>query len=161
MLESSVVVTAGELVEVAAGYRRYLLVERGLSDATAECYEPRARRFLAHRDGPEGPPAGRADGRRCERIPRARVPAAWCRVGAAAGVGRPFAAAVPVCGWVDHCTAGVGGARCGRVERPVAAAGPRFGDDHRSARSLRSAAHGRPAQLRDLAAAVSAGAAGQ
>src|SRR3954452_621447 len=54
MLESSVVVTAGELEEVAAGYRRYLLVERGLSDATAECYEPRARRFLAHRDGPEG-----------------------------------------------------------------------------------------------------------
>src|SRR4051794_17229538 len=54
MLESSVVVRAGELEEVAGGYRRYLLVERGLSDATAECYEPRARRFLAHRDGPEG-----------------------------------------------------------------------------------------------------------
>ena len=54
MLESSVVVTAGELEEVAVGYRRYLLLERGLSDATVECYEPRARRFLAHRDRPEG-----------------------------------------------------------------------------------------------------------
>ena len=54
MLEGSVVVTAGELEEVAVGYRRYLLLERGLSDATVECYEPRARRFLAHRDRPEG-----------------------------------------------------------------------------------------------------------
>jgi len=54
MFEGSVVVTAGELEEVAVGYRRYLLLERGLSDATVECYEPRARRFLAHRDGPEG-----------------------------------------------------------------------------------------------------------
>src|SRR4051812_12353403 len=95
MLESSVVVTAGELEEVAAGYRRYLLVERGLSDATAECYEPRARRFLAHRDGPEGLRLAELTAGRCERIPRARVPAAWCRVGAAAGVGRRFAAAVP------------------------------------------------------------------
>ncbi|MGB3185676.1 MAG: tyrosine-type recombinase/integrase [Ornithinimicrobium sp.] len=54
MSENSVVVGAGELEEVAAGYRRYLLVERGLSDATVESYEPRARRFLAQRDGPRG-----------------------------------------------------------------------------------------------------------
>ncbi|MCY7299054.1 MAG: site-specific integrase [Ilumatobacteraceae bacterium] len=54
MSESIVVVTAGELEEVAAGYRRYLRFERGLSDATVECYEPRARRFLAQREGPEG-----------------------------------------------------------------------------------------------------------
>lgn len=39
---------------MAAGYRRYLLVERGLSDATVDCYGPRARRFLAERDGPGG-----------------------------------------------------------------------------------------------------------
>lgn len=54
MPKSSVVVGTGALEEVAAGYRRYLLVERGLSDATVDCYEPRARRFLAQRDGPRG-----------------------------------------------------------------------------------------------------------
>lgn len=54
MSECSVVIRTGELEEVAAGYRRYLLVERGLSDATVDCYEPRARRFLAQRDGPRG-----------------------------------------------------------------------------------------------------------
>lgn len=36
---------------VVVGYRRWLLVERGLSETTAGCYEPRARRFLAQRDG--------------------------------------------------------------------------------------------------------------
>ena len=54
MRESRLVVTVGELEEVVAGYRRYLLFERGLSDATVECYEPRARRFLAGREGPGG-----------------------------------------------------------------------------------------------------------
>jgi integrase/recombinase XerD len=39
---------------VLAGYRRWLLVERGLREATAGCYEPRARRFLAQCDGLEG-----------------------------------------------------------------------------------------------------------
>jgi integrase/recombinase XerD len=39
---------------VAVGYRRYLLIERGLSGATVDCYERRARRFLARRDGPGG-----------------------------------------------------------------------------------------------------------
>jgi integrase/recombinase XerD len=32
---------------VLAGYRRYLLLERGLSETTAACYEPRARLFLS------------------------------------------------------------------------------------------------------------------
>jgi integrase/recombinase XerD len=54
MLGSSVEVRARELEVVAAGYRRYLLFERGLSDATVDCYEPRARRFLAQRDGSRG-----------------------------------------------------------------------------------------------------------
>lgn len=47
MSEYGVEVAPRELEEVAAGYRRYLLVERGLSVATVDCYEPRARRFLA------------------------------------------------------------------------------------------------------------------
>src|SRR3954451_19720299 len=54
MLESSVVVTAGEVGEAAAGYRRPLLGGRLLIDATAEGYEPRGGRSSAHRDGPEG-----------------------------------------------------------------------------------------------------------
>jgi integrase/recombinase XerD len=44
----------GAVERVLAGYRRYLLVERGLSEATALCYEPRARVFLAQREGLEG-----------------------------------------------------------------------------------------------------------
>lgn len=36
---------------VLAGYRRYLLVERGLSEATVDGYESAARLFLSERDG--------------------------------------------------------------------------------------------------------------
>ena len=54
MPESSVVVAADDLEEVTAGYRRYLLVERGLSSETVASYVPRARRFLAGRDGAGG-----------------------------------------------------------------------------------------------------------
>jgi integrase/recombinase XerD len=39
---------------VLAGYRRYLLLERGLSETTAACYEPRARLFLSQCEGLEG-----------------------------------------------------------------------------------------------------------
>jgi integrase/recombinase XerD len=39
---------------VLAGYRRYLLLERGVSETTAACYEPRARLFLSQREGLEG-----------------------------------------------------------------------------------------------------------
>jgi site-specific recombinase XerD len=46
-MESQNEVGAQELEVVVAGYRHYLQVERGLSDATVACYEPRARRFLA------------------------------------------------------------------------------------------------------------------
>ncbi len=44
----------GDAVErLLAGYRRYLRFERGVCEATADCYEPRARRFLARRRGLE------------------------------------------------------------------------------------------------------------
>jgi integrase/recombinase XerD len=43
-----------ELERVLAGYRSYLLFERGVSTTTADCYEPRARRFLAQREGMKG-----------------------------------------------------------------------------------------------------------
>lgn len=46
-MDSRNVVGARELEVVVAGYRHYLQVERGLSDATVAGYEPRARRFLA------------------------------------------------------------------------------------------------------------------
>jgi integrase/recombinase XerD len=39
------------LESVLGGYRSYLLDERGLSEATAVCYEPRARLFLSSREG--------------------------------------------------------------------------------------------------------------
>lgn len=39
---------------VLVGYRRYLLEERGLATTTADCYEPRARRFLAQYVGLRG-----------------------------------------------------------------------------------------------------------
>lgn len=45
---------SGSAVErVLVGYRRWLLVERGLREATAVCYEPRARLFLSQREGLE------------------------------------------------------------------------------------------------------------
>src|SRR5437773_238365 len=40
--------------EVLAAYRSYLLRERGLSNATVDCYERRARRFLVDRAGADG-----------------------------------------------------------------------------------------------------------
>ncbi len=43
----------GAVERVLAGYRRYLVVERGLSEATVVCYEPRARLFLSSREGLE------------------------------------------------------------------------------------------------------------
>lgn len=39
----------GAVERVLTGYRRYLLLERGLSDATAASHEPRARLFLSAR----------------------------------------------------------------------------------------------------------------
>lgn len=45
---------AGSVDGVLAGYRRYLLVERGVSETTAAVYEPRARLFLSQRAGLEG-----------------------------------------------------------------------------------------------------------
>lgn len=41
----------GAVERVLAGYRRYLLFERGVSETTAACYEPRARLFLSQREG--------------------------------------------------------------------------------------------------------------
>src|SRR5688500_8671415 len=44
----------GALERVLAGYRGYLLVERGVCETTADSYEPRARLFLSQRDGVAG-----------------------------------------------------------------------------------------------------------
>jgi site-specific recombinase XerD len=45
----------GPLEELLAGYRRYLRVERGLSEHTVlDAYGPAARLFLAGREGPDG-----------------------------------------------------------------------------------------------------------
>ncbi len=44
----------GAVDRVLAGYRRYLLLERGVSETTAACYVPRARLFLSQREGLEG-----------------------------------------------------------------------------------------------------------
>jgi integrase/recombinase XerD len=49
------VVAQGPLEELLADYRRYLLIERGLSDHTVlDAYGPAARLFLAGREGPDG-----------------------------------------------------------------------------------------------------------
>ena len=49
------VVAQGPLEELLADYRRYLLVERGLSEHTVlDAYVPAARLFLAGREGPDG-----------------------------------------------------------------------------------------------------------
>ena len=48
-------VSQGPLEELLAEYRRYLLVERGLSEHTVgDAYGPAARLFLAGREGPDG-----------------------------------------------------------------------------------------------------------
>ena len=44
----------GAVEKVLVGYRGYLLCERGLSEATVDCYERRARRFLSGRARLEG-----------------------------------------------------------------------------------------------------------
>ena len=49
------VVVQGPLEELLADYRRYLLIERRLSEHTAlDAYVPAARLFLAAREGPDG-----------------------------------------------------------------------------------------------------------
>jgi integrase/recombinase XerD len=49
------VVAHGPLEELLADYRRYLSIERGLSDHTVlDAYGPAARLFLAGREGPDG-----------------------------------------------------------------------------------------------------------
>jgi site-specific recombinase XerD len=49
------VVAQGPLEELLEGYRRYLSIERGLSDHTVlDAYEPAARLFLAGRERPDG-----------------------------------------------------------------------------------------------------------
>jgi site-specific recombinase XerD len=49
------VIAHGPLEELLADYRRYVLVERGLSDHTVlDAYGPAARLFLAGREGPGG-----------------------------------------------------------------------------------------------------------
>ena len=49
------VLVQGPLEELLAGYRRYLLVERRLSDHTVcDAYGPAARLFVAGREGPDG-----------------------------------------------------------------------------------------------------------
>jgi integrase/recombinase XerD len=44
----------GAVERVVAGYRRYLLFERGVCETTAACYERRARLFLWQRQGIDG-----------------------------------------------------------------------------------------------------------
>jgi len=44
----------GPLEELLAGYRSYLLCERGVREQTVVRYEPDVRLFLAGRDGPSG-----------------------------------------------------------------------------------------------------------
>ena len=46
--------TEGPLEELLAAYRRYLMVERGLSEKTVVNYVPAGRLFLAGREGPDG-----------------------------------------------------------------------------------------------------------
>jgi integrase/recombinase XerD len=48
------VVVEGPLEELLADYRRYLLLERGLSEKTVLNYVPAARLFLSGREGPDG-----------------------------------------------------------------------------------------------------------
>ena len=59
------VLAQGPLEELLADYRRYLLVERGLSEHTVlDAYGPAARLFLAGREGPDGLGPGAAVRRR-------------------------------------------------------------------------------------------------
>ena len=48
------VVADGPVEEVLAGYRRYMLSERGVKERTVAGYEPDARVFLSQREGLEG-----------------------------------------------------------------------------------------------------------
>jgi hypothetical protein len=86
---------------VLAGYRRYLLLERGLSETTAACYEPRARLFLSQCEELTGLALDRLTAADVSGF-LARVPAARCRVGAAVGGGRALGAALPASGGVDR-----------------------------------------------------------
>jgi integrase/recombinase XerD len=52
----SAVVAEGPLEQVLAEYRRYLLIERRLSEHTVGCYVPVARLFLEGKQGPDGRP---------------------------------------------------------------------------------------------------------
>ena len=104
------VVAQGPLEELLADYRRYLSIERGLSDHTVlDAYEPAARLFLAGRERPGRARPGAAVRGGRELVPGARVPEAQ-RVGSAgSGVRAAVVVALPARGWADRSAVGVGG----------------------------------------------------
>lgn len=77
-MDSRSEVGAQELEVVVARYGHYLQVERGLSDATVACYEPRARRFLSRcaREGLDQLTAGEVSGFIARECPAGGGPSA-------------------------------------------------------------------------------------
>ena len=104
------VVAQGPLQELLADYRRYLSIERGLSDHTVfDAYEPAARLFLtavADRHGLGLDRLGRGAG---ELVSGQRMPEAQRVRGTGPGVRVAVVAALPARGWADPDTVGVGG----------------------------------------------------
>jgi len=92
----------GAVDRVLAGYRRYLLLERGVCETTAACYEPRARLFLSQREGLEGLGLDRLTAADVSGFLARECPVARRRVGTAAGGRRALGAALSACGRVDR-----------------------------------------------------------
>jgi Phage integrase, N-terminal SAM-like domain len=113
-------VAEGPLEQVLAEYRRYLLIERRLSEHTVGCYVPVARLFLAGEQGP--------DGLALERLSAADVSgflASECpkrSVSGARDLGERGAVAValPARDRVDRAAAGVGGSVGRQLARSLA-----------------------------------------
>ncbi len=151
-----VVLDDGPVAEILAGYREYLVLERGLAQSTIDRCQRAARLFLEQLpDEREINELTAADvsaflARECPRLGTDRIGRE------VADVEVPAVLALPVCRGACHNAAGVGGAAGRDPARHVAAARAGARRGRSPAGQLRSTADGRAAGLRDPAVAGSA-----
>ena len=150
-------VAQGPLEELLAEYRRYLLVERGLSDHTVlDAYGPAARLFLAGREGPDGLGLERLCAADVSSFLARECPKRSVSGRAGSGLRAAVVSALPAPGGADRGAAGVGGPLGRRSAGSHAAARAGASGGQEAVGQLRSAHAGRPARLRDPVAVVAA-----
>jgi hypothetical protein len=112
------------LERILAGYRRYLVDERGLTELPVARYEAAARLFLTGRVSADGSGVERLEGADVTLFLGGRVPEAKRLDGAAVDVGAAVVVAIPVSDGRDLEPACVGRARDRGSARSLVAARP-------------------------------------